>query len=72
MLKISMYAVTFYSAVKTKGNGRHGKALMKLIKGINIGNIFAKDFPFYIILAHRIRKLYVKIYIEFYYFYTFL
>lgn len=55
MLYYSNYMRNF---VKGKGDGRHAALLKKLDRCVNGSDVFEKDFPFYIILANRI-KLYV-------------
>ncbi|KAL5466973.1 hypothetical protein EMCRGX_G031138 [Ephydatia muelleri] len=39
-----------------KRDGSHGDVLKRIIKCLNNSDVFEKDFPFYIILAHRIKQ----------------
>ena len=43
--------------LKSKGGGSHGDLLKKLVTCIISADLFEKDFPFYVIVAYRI-KLY--------------
>ncbi|KAL5466959.1 hypothetical protein EMCRGX_G031124 [Ephydatia muelleri] len=52
----TMVMSTFQQYEKTaKGDGSHGDVLKKIVKCLNNSDLFEKDFPFYIILAYRIR-----------------
>ncbi|KAL5466919.1 hypothetical protein EMCRGX_G031082 [Ephydatia muelleri] len=52
----TMVMSTFQQYEKTaKGDGSHGDVLKKIVKCLNNSDVFEKDFPFYIILAYRIK-----------------
>eukprot|EP00731_Ephydatia_muelleri_P026844 Em0018g944a len=52
----TMVMSTFQQYEKTaKGDGSHGDVLKKIVKCLNNSDVFEKDFPFYVILAYRIR-----------------
>ena len=52
--KYDSYIINSVCCLKGKGDGNHGDLLKKLVKSLN-SNMLERDFPFYIILAHRIR-----------------
>ena len=45
----------YFCSLKGKGDGNHGDLLKKFVKCLN-NNALEMDFPFYIVLAHRIRR----------------
>ena len=53
--QLEIYAGILFHCLKAKGDGSHGDVLKKIVKCLNNSDVFEKDFPFYIILAYRIR-----------------
>ena len=55
---LSLSAGIYY--LKGKGDGSLGDVLKRIVKCLNNSDVFEKDFPFYIILAYRIRQYVFK------------
>ena len=50
----------FVSLSQGNCDGSHGKLLKRIVKCLKESDVFEKDFPFYVILAYRIKQYVFK------------